>query len=242
MVNVSARPEFMTQRERLMTDRLKFLMRVHALNYSARVLFNTPEIDETGYDINIEHRFSYLPLQLKTKGTHAKTSSWKIQAGLFQPKLAMQNEFDLKVHGHLCGLEGGGGGVLLQVFDDTAPFSEGMEINYYYSDYFYVFAVFKGYWKVQGFSAQQAEKILVKIMNLDVNEKFNLPMAAFFPIKSPASVLELLLHIGQMSNYVSVHNHMRGSSVPALLLRPFWKSISAQIPLEFSSQFPNYIP
>ena len=76
-------PKFMTQRERLMTDHCTFILRQHALRHKAAILLNTPEIDEQGYDITIEHDFDYIPVQLKTKTVEARTANWKILKKFF---------------------------------------------------------------------------------------------------------------------------------------------------------------
>lgn len=249
--------EYTVQRERLLASDCTALLRRYALQCRSRILITPPEIDQNGCDFLLEDDFYYVPIQLKSvKGImkpdsqESATSSWEIHPKFLAPNFQDSTQLCLTIDGSMLGLPGGGGGVLLQEFFGDVETSAPLQIKYYYTDVFYIMAVYRSYWKVKNFGSARAKILLENLKDLlsknNIKDRINIPKAAFVPISNPAAVLSWRMHIEPSSsvigsNFTRIFVNSEQSHVDERFLRMYQFMLSRFIPTDLKHNFDNYL-
>lgn len=198
-------PKHQVGRERLLHMRVAFEMKLHAAISQQPLLVTEPEIDDSGYDfaVAVSREFDQLFIQSKSALSETGAKSWNIRGALLQPSW---HDLDIvpSVDGSPIGTFGATGGVLLQIIDEAAAKNDELKITYFYFDVFFALGVAFDLWLSPNFSSEDAFDLLRRIQNVpDLDARLSIPKAAFLPIKSPAAIVALRLHLPTPCNYVS---------------------------------------
>lgn len=262
--------EYTVQRERLLASDCIMALRRYALQCRSRILITAPEIDQNGCDFLLEDDFYYLPIQLKSvdgnprsvdetpksvdetpkSDTENGTSSWKVHPRFFAPNFQDSEQLRLTVSEKRLGLPGGGGGVLLQEFVGNVEKPEPLKIQYYYTDIFYIMAVYRSFWNVKHFTPKKAKELLEdissKLSTYDITSRVTIPKIAFIPILGPAAMLSWRMHIEPEnsiigSNYTNIFKLPEKDLVDEASLRHYRFILSRFISSKFTSNFKDYL-
>jgi hypothetical protein len=197
-------PGSLVARERLLFMRTLYEMKLHGACHQVQLLMTEPEIDKDGFDFSVALGYDHLFLQNKVTLSDAGVSSWSIHTDLLAAAWHDRDLAPLANGYKVMFPTGASGGVLLHVIDAEAAKRNELVVADYYFDIFYAAGVAAGAHKAEGFSQDDAARLLSQIQH--GTRRIDVPKRAFLPIRSVAAVVALRMHIPAGSNYVSLAN------------------------------------
>ena len=200
-------PHHSVARERMLHMKATLDMKVAAATCGYQLHMTEPEIDNSGFDFIIAHRYDKIHIQNKSTVDGSGVYSWDFHPLLFQVPF-LERDISPIVDGYpVGGAEGAMGGALLHIVSEEAAKDGRLEVKYYYFDIFYISAVEQGLWDSKRLGREEAKNILRMIRDGNWSERISLPFRAFLPISSPAAIVAFRLHMPRSSNYISLgHN------------------------------------
>ena len=153
-----------------------------ARNYD--LLVYTPTVDSDGFDLILDDRDRFLPLQLKSVISGGKVAQWSIHRKLLRPEIHEIEWFGFEPSP--CG-EGRGGGVLLI---EVKPKESTTDVIYRYTDLRILTAFWFGLIKISSASEKRLKRLRHEL-TAEPSGKVKVPRSAFLPVKSPEHLLAL---------------------------------------------------
>jgi len=171
-------------REFLLTSRVIHDLMVAAAARNYDLLVYTPTVDSDGFDLILDDRDKFLPLQLKSVISGGKAAQWAIHRKLLRPEIHEIEWFGFEPSP--CG-EGRGGGVLLI---EVKPQESTTDVIYRYTDLRILTALWLGLVKISSPSVKRLERLRNELAS-DPGGKVKVPRSAFLTTKSPEHFLAL---------------------------------------------------
>ena len=171
-------------REFLLTSRVVHDLMVAAAARNYDLLVYTPTVDSDGFDLILDDRDRFLPLQLKSVISGGKAAHWSIHRKLLRPEIHEIEWFGFEPSP--CG-EGRGGGVLLI---EVKPKESTTDVIYRYTDLRILTALWFGLIKISSPSEKRLERLRHELA-AEPSGKVKVPRSAFLTVKSPEHLLAL---------------------------------------------------
>jgi hypothetical protein len=162
------------------------------------LLVYTPTVDSDGFDLILDDRDRFIPLQIKSVMTGGKTTQWAIHRKLLRPEIHEIEWFGFEPSP--CGVGRGGGVLLVKVTarDYTA------DVTYLYTDV----RILTAYW-LDLISVPLASRNRLSRLRRELaaapDGKINVPRSAFLRARSPEHLLALA---GLHSRYTNSWPHL----------------------------------
>jgi hypothetical protein len=185
-------------REFLLTCRVIHDLMVAAATRNYDLLVYTPTVDSDGFDIILDDRDRFLPLQIKSVMTGGRTAQWAIHRKLLRPEIHEIEWFGFEPSS--CG-EGRGGGVLLV---EVTPHEYTMDVTYLYTDLRILTAYCLDLISISAASKKRLSMLRSELAAAS-GGKVNVPRSAFLKARSPEHLLALA---GLHSRYTNSWPHL----------------------------------
>lgn len=192
MTTKSSLMEFLNQdknmhaRESILMHRLFLDLQTAAARNGYYLNTYFDDVDHDGFDVILDDQDSLKKVQVKTLGKGNTTGTWKIHRRLLRP--ALSDAESLGFEASPTGV-GTAGGVVLMEFDDDG---NELSVEYLYCDVYVLLALELGLFERRHATQARAVSDVLKDWRNDESKFINVPKAAFWRTKSPASLLALM--------------------------------------------------